>query len=116
MADDSLNTSIASTIPSYAGVVFQVTDADGVLQEYSTRAFNLIPLNPVEERQLRGVTRMEAAKFLALMEEHHISATLRREMGADISGACGQLRRRYLLKEGAAMSLEPILDEGGDGA
>ena len=77
---------------------------------------NLIPLNPVEERQLRGVTRMEAAKFLALMEEHHISATLRREMGADISGACGQLRRRYLLKEGAAMSLEPILDEGGDGA
>lgn len=44
MADQgSLNTSIASTIPSYAGVIFQVTDADGVLQEYSTRDFNLIP-------------------------------------------------------------------------
>lgn len=48
MADQgSLNTSIASTIPSNAGVIFQVTDADGVLQEYSTRDFNLIPLNPI---------------------------------------------------------------------
>ena len=75
---------------------------------------NLIPLNPVEERQLRGVTRRQAAKFLVLLEELHISVTLRREMGADISGACGQLRRRYLLKEGAAMSLETVLDEGGD--
>lgn len=77
---------------------------------------NLIPLNPVEERQLRGVTRAQAAKFMALLEERHISVTLRREMGADISGACGQLRRRYLLKEGAAMSLETVLDEGGEKA
>lgn len=77
---------------------------------------NLIPLNPVEERQLRGVTRSQAAKFLSLMEEYHISATLRREMGADISGACGQLRRRYLLKEGSAQSLEPELGKEGDQA
>lgn len=75
---------------------------------------NLIPLNPVEERQLRGVTRAQAAKFLEQLEELHISATLRREMGADISGACGQLRRRYLLKEGAALSLEPIEEKEGE--
>lgn len=77
---------------------------------------NLIPLNPVKERQLRGTARSDAGAFREMLESLHISATLRREMGADISGACGQLRRRYLLKEGAAMSLEPAAEEGKEQA
>ncbi len=77
---------------------------------------NLIPLNPVRERQLKGTTRLAAGEFRDLLESLHISATLRREMGADISGACGQLRRRYLLKEGAAYSLEGQETEKGDKA
>ena len=62
---------------------------------------NLIPLNPVPERHLAGATRKEAEAFRARLEQQHISATVRREMGADINGACGQLRRRVLseLKE-----------------
>lgn len=57
---------------------------------------NLIPLNPVRERGLDGVTREHAYKFQGWLESNHISATVRREMGADIEGACGQLRRRVL--------------------
>lgn len=57
---------------------------------------NLIPLNDVKERSLKGVTRKTAEAFLKELENCHISATIRREMGDDIQGACGQLRRRYL--------------------
>ena len=57
---------------------------------------NLIPLNHVAERALMGVTRREAEQFMAWLTEFGISATIRREMGTDIEGACGQLRRRVL--------------------
>ncbi len=57
---------------------------------------NLIPLNPVPERGLAGVSRADAQKFCDRLTELKISATVRREMGTDIDGACGQLRRRIL--------------------
>lgn len=57
---------------------------------------NLIPLNSVKERSLSGVTRKRAAQFAALLEKLHISATVRRELGTDIDGACGQLRNKHI--------------------
>ena len=57
---------------------------------------NLIPLNPVPERGLNGVSRAEADRFCERLTQNNISATVRREMGTDIDGACGQLRRRIL--------------------
>lgn len=57
---------------------------------------NLIPLNPVPERGLAGVTRAQADQFCLWLTERNISSTVRREMGTDIEGACGQLRRRIL--------------------
>ena len=57
---------------------------------------NLIPLNSVKERSLSGVTRQKAAQFAALLEKLHISATVRRELGTDIDGACGQLRNKHI--------------------
>ena len=57
---------------------------------------NLIPLNAVKERALSGTSRQNARKFMEALNERNISATVRREMGADIEGACGQLRRRHL--------------------
>ena len=57
---------------------------------------NLIPLNPVKERGLMGVSREHAYQFCEWLTQEHISATVRREMGTDIDGACGQLRRRVL--------------------
>ena len=59
---------------------------------------NLIPLNEVKERHLRGVREEQIRRFLKVLEQRHISATRRREMGDDIEGACGQLRRTTLLK------------------
>ena len=57
---------------------------------------NLIPLNEVKERQLSTVDEATVRRFLRALEERHISATRRREMGDDIEGACGQLRRKTL--------------------
>ena len=62
---------------------------------------NLIPLNSVPERGLRGVSEEQIRAFLRELEEKHISATRRREMGDDIEGACGQLRRKTLRASGA---------------
>ena len=57
---------------------------------------NLIPLNDVKERNLEAPSRQEVAAFQKRLELKNISATVRREMGADIDGACGQLRRKAL--------------------
>ena len=60
---------------------------------------NLIPLNSVPERGLTGVSEREVDAFRKTLEQHNISVTRRREMGDDIEGACGQLRRRYLREQ-----------------
>ncbi len=57
---------------------------------------NLIRLNEVEERGLKSVADKQAYKFLGLLEKGGLSATVRRSMGSDIGGACGQLRAGYL--------------------
>lgn len=62
---------------------------------------NLIPLNEVKERSLRTVDEGTVRRFLKSLEECHISATRRREMGDDIDGACGQLRRKTLAESAA---------------
>ncbi len=60
---------------------------------------NLIPLNAVEERHLQGVGERTVTDFLKTLERLHISATRRREMGDDIEGACGQLRRKTIMEK-----------------
>ena len=57
---------------------------------------NVIPLNSVEERDLIGTTRQKAAQFVSMLTNLGQSATLRRTLGEDIDGACGQLRQKYL--------------------
>lgn len=57
---------------------------------------NLIPLNEVKERGLVGTNRKKAYAFMGRLEENKISATVRRTIGADIEGACGQLRNKLL--------------------
>ena len=60
---------------------------------------NIIPLNYVKERGLNGTSQDAINKFMEYLENHKISVTRRRTMGADIEGACGQLRRKYLKKD-----------------
>ncbi|MBR1867669.1 MAG: 23S rRNA (adenine(2503)-C(2))-methyltransferase RlmN [Clostridia bacterium] len=57
---------------------------------------NLIRLNEVKEKNLSSTSDKDAYKFLGLLTKGGLSATLRRQMGADIDGACGQLRRKYI--------------------
>jgi len=56
---------------------------------------NLIPVNPIEERDFRESTTQAIRAFQARLEKSRINVTIRREMGRDIDGACGQLRRRH---------------------
>ena len=57
---------------------------------------NLIRLNEVKERTLKAIGDKEAYRFLGYLEKGGLSATLRRQIGVDIGGACGQLRARYM--------------------
>lgn len=57
---------------------------------------NLIPVNPIKERDFVRPDRKNALNFKNKLEKSGINVTIRREMGADIDGACGQLRRRYV--------------------
>lgn len=59
---------------------------------------NLIPVNPIRERNYRRSGRAAVAEFDKKLEKYGINVTIRREMGADIDGACGQLRRNYLTR------------------
>ncbi len=55
---------------------------------------NLIPVNPVAERETRRSSRAAVERFARRLGELGVNATVRRELGSDISAACGQLRRR----------------------
>ena len=57
---------------------------------------NLIPLNDVKERNLYSPGEKAVQAFKKRLEDKNISVTRRREMGDDIQGACGQLRRSRL--------------------
>lgn len=57
---------------------------------------NLIRLNTVKENDLQAVSEGDAYKFINYLTNAGLSATLRRQMGVDIDGACGQLRQKYL--------------------
>ena len=57
---------------------------------------NCIQLNSIKDGKLVGTTEKEAYQFVGMLEKGGLSATLRRKMGDDIAGACGQLRANYL--------------------
>lgn len=56
---------------------------------------NLIPVNPIKERDFVQPDNAVTMAFKNKLEKCGINATIRREMGRDIDGACGQLRKRY---------------------
>jgi len=57
---------------------------------------NLIMLNPVKEKNVKGCTKEEAQRFLQRLTDMGVSATIRRSSGTDVGGACGQLRRSFI--------------------
>ncbi len=57
---------------------------------------NLIPVNPIKERSYRQSGKSEVETFRKILEDEGMTVSVRREMGRDINGACGQLRRSIL--------------------
>nr|WP_288555664.1 23S rRNA (adenine(2503)-C(2))-methyltransferase RlmN [uncultured Mediterraneibacter sp.] len=86
-------------------LVHGVNDTDQDAQELSELLhgrnchLNLIPVNPIKERDYQRPTRENAQKFQNKLEKRGINVTIRRKMGSDIDGACGQLRRRFAQAE-----------------
>ena len=80
------------------GVNDRDEDAEELIEILKTRNchLNLIPVNPIKERNFEKPSRKSAENFKNKLEKSGINVTIRREMGSDIDGACGQLRRRYV--------------------
>lgn len=57
---------------------------------------NLIPVNKVEEREYTKGSKEDIRAFCAVLTDLGINATVRRELGSDISASCGQLRKKVL--------------------
>ena len=79
------------------GVNDSVEEADALanLAKGVGAHINLIPVNPVTERGYVESKRDAILAFKNKLEKKQINVTIRREMGRDIDGACGQLRRRF---------------------
>lgn len=60
---------------------------------------NLIPVNPIKERDYKETLGQQVEKFQKQLEKNGINATIRRKLGTDIDSACGQLRRRVRQEE-----------------
>lgn len=85
-------------------LVAGVNDSDEDAKELAERIrginchVNLIPVNPIKERSFVRSTRQAVENFKIKLEKCGINGTIRREMGSDIDGACGQLRKSYMQK------------------
>ncbi len=73
-------------------------DADGLAKLLSGRNchVNLIPINPVKEREFKESGQPAVLAFQNKLVKNGINATVRRELGRDIDAACGQLRKKYM--------------------
>ena len=60
---------------------------------------NLIPVNKVEERDFHKGSTQDIRAFCDTLISLGINATVRRELGSDISASCGQLRKKILGNE-----------------
>lgn len=84
-----------------AGVNDNIETADALVKLLSGMLchVNLIPVNAVSETGFKKTDRKKVEAFQARLEKNGISATIRREMGSDISAACGQLRNKKTQSE-----------------
>ena len=82
-----------------------INDSDKCASELAARLrgmlchVNLIPVNSVKEKPYSSSRRQRAEEFAGILDRHGIPVTIRRQLGADISAACGQLRLQEREKE-----------------
>ena len=68
----------------------------GILLKGMLCHVNLIPVNEIKENSFKKSSKKDIESFISILKSYGIEATVRREMGADINAACGQLRRSYI--------------------
>lgn len=76
----------------------QAEQLSHLLKNHRPCHVNLIPVNPVKERDFQRGTDKSIQNFKYILENNQINVTIRRGMGRDIDAACGQLRRNYMQK------------------
>ncbi len=85
-------------------LIHGVNDSDACARELGRQLqgmlchVNLIPMNPVKERNFTKSNTARVQRFAELVQQSNIETTIRRRLGSDIDAACGQLRRRYMEK------------------
>lgn len=81
-----------------------VNDSEACAKELAGRLkgmlchVNLIPVNPVKERDFSKSSNKNITKFAFMLKSQGINATIRRTLGSDINASCGQLRRGEQVK------------------
>ena len=81
-----------------------VNDSDACARELGGKLHgmlchvNLIPMNPVKERNFTKSSAAQVQRFAQLVQHSGVETTIRRRLGSDIDAACGQLRRKYMQK------------------
>jgi len=84
-------------------MIKDVNDSEGNAKELAKRLagmqshINLIPANRIPEKGYTKSTCAAMAAFVKILEKSGLSVTMRREMGSDISAACGQLRNKHII-------------------
>ena len=79
-----------------------LNDSDVCADELASRLkgmlchVNLIPVNEIKETSYKKSQKERIYAFQQRLIRRGINATVRRTLGADISAACGQLRREQL--------------------
>ncbi|MFI3175176.1 MAG: 23S rRNA (adenine(2503)-C(2))-methyltransferase RlmN [Bacillota bacterium] len=80
-------------------LIHGVNDTEGCAKELAAKLrdmmchVNLIPMNEVKESRYEKSQDMAVSQFMEVLQREGIEVTLRRKLGEDINGACGQLRR-----------------------
>lgn len=74
---------------------------------------NLIKLNEVKERGLKAPTQASCDTFLNNLHKFKVSATMRRTIGDDVDGACGQLRNKTIKENKEMIKQKTIIKSGG---
>jgi 23S rRNA (adenine2503-C2)-methyltransferase len=59
-------------------------------------AVNIIPVNPIAGKKWRKPERKRIERFAAYLKDGGLTATVRKEMGAGVQAACGQLKTQYI--------------------
>lgn len=72
-----------------------VEDLSKLLKNFPCH-INLIPANPVKEKEHRVPSKKAVINFKNKLEAKGLNVTIRRTLGSDINASCGQLRNKEL--------------------